>query len=258
MATVEDIVITLGTDQHFQSAGRNIRVDLSSRVNFGAFSLQPYFSFNTEAFNAVEVDDADPTGIIISVRRDVQLSRPENAFDINYSAQSSVSNETLTGKVIFTNDDDYQLTGNDITYTLEDCCCLPQSIAINIRDFNGGQPFVLDEVGENNEEAGTVTLQNVDANDYNDDYNDDFGAPAETLIIYTFNQMSQFWKKAPAQDKFVYTATLNGKQIRGTITIDGKNCFTATGAPQPFAPSEFLAQENTSLINQENGSNFFV
>lgn len=257
MATVEDIVITLGTDQHFLSAGRNIRVDLSSRVNFSNFQLQPYFSFNNEAFNAVEVDKANPAGIIISVRRDVQLSYPEaGAFEVSYTAQA-FTNETLTGKVIFTNEE-YSITGNDIAYTLDDCCYLPDSIAINIRNFNGGQPFVLDEIGTNNTEAGTITLQSVDASDYNDDYNNDFGAPAETLIIYTFNKETQFWKKAPAQDKFIYTASLNGNPIRGTITIDGKNCFTATGSPQPYTEREFLAQEDSDLLNQENGSNFFI
>lgn len=259
MATVEDITVTLGYDQHFLSGSRKVRVDVSSRINFSAFQLQPYFDFNSEVFDSVQVDAANPTGVIISVKREVQLTRLENdAFDISYSAQGTTSNETLTGKVIFTNDGDYTVTANDITYTLDDCCCLPESITIDIRDFNGGQPFVLDEVGANNTEAGTITLQTVNASDYNDDYNNDFGAPEKTLIIYTFNKESGFWKKAPAQDKFVYTATLDGNPVRGTITIDGKNCFTASSGLGAGTESGFLAQENEYLINQENGNNILT
>lgn len=257
MPIAEDITITLGFDQHFRSGARDIRVDLSSRVNFSSFQLQPYFNFNTEVFSSVEVDKADPAGIIISVMRDVQLSYLDDAFDIDYTAQDSTG-EVVTGKVVFTNDD-YRVSVNDITYELEDCCCLPDSIIINIRNFNSGQPFIPEEVGGNNTDAGTVSLHTADIGDFNNDYNTDFDLLTDgTVIIYTFNKDSGFWKNTPMQDSFTYVASLNGKQASGKITIVGKSCFTTSSSPQPYTPSEFLAQENTYLINQENESNIFL
>lgn len=217
MELLNDISLTLKPSQNFLQGDRIVEVDLSSRLNSSQFSLQPSFNFNNEAFGFVRLDEAAESRIIISVKEDVKLASIEDELAVRYYA-SSQSGETVTGKIVFPNID-FDLGASPIVFELDACCSLPDKININVRDYNGGYPITLTGVGDNDTNAGTVTLTELEGSDYNDDFNGDFGMDPNQVITYTLNKATDFWKTVNARDRFTYNISYKGKTATGDIII---------------------------------------
>jgi hypothetical protein len=217
MENLEDIEVYLNPAQAYSAAERIIEVDVSSRFNTSQYSLQPYISFNQGAFNYARIDSATGKRLVFSIKNDVVLLNSEEEIVVQYTA-TSFRGDTVKGRVLFPALD-FDITAAPIDISLDACCSMPEVIKIDVRDYNAGRPVSLTEVGSNDEDAGTITLTDVDISDYDDDYDDDFGSDLHKTITYTLDKETAFWKTLGAVDRFEYTISYKGKTAIGTISI---------------------------------------
>lgn len=217
MDTIEDIAITLLPAALNNVGQRIIAVDLQSRINFGTYFLMPSFSFDSGVFSEVRVDEATGRKAIITINENRLVTSIDRDTSIRYYAQS-VQGESLSGMIIFP-ELDFAQSAAPITFELDACCSLPDVIMINVRDYNAGRPVSLTSVGTNNLNAGTITIEDLTANDYNGDFNSDFGADLYQRIKYVLNKSTDLWKTVGAQDQFSYTINYKGKTATNSITI---------------------------------------
>ncbi|MBL7799853.1 MAG: hypothetical protein JNL95_03930 [Chitinophagales bacterium] len=217
METIQDIQVTLLPAQPYSNGQRVIAVDLQSRVNFSTFRLLPDFSYDSGVFSSVRIDEATGKKAIVTINENRLLSGMSNDTSIRYYAQT-IGGDSLSGVITFP-EMDYEISASPITFELDACCSLPDVIYIDVRDYNGGRPVNLASVGSNITNAGTVTLEDYTASDFNDDFNDDFGTDLHKRIKYVLNKTTDFWKTLAAVDQFSYTINYNGKTATNSISI---------------------------------------
>lgn len=214
---IADIEVRLKPSQNFFENQRTIEVDVNSRVSPHSYALDSKFSFNQNAFTNVRLDDAKPGRIVLTLSNEVTLNDLDDEIAVTYYARSENGN-SVSGKIVFP-EVEFEISAKPVEIELDDPCCLPDKIVVNVRDHHGGRPVTLTGIGSTNSSAATVTLIDLTGSDYNDDFNDNFGMTPGKVIDYTLNKATTFWKTRAALDMFTYTISYKGRTASNSITI---------------------------------------